>query len=69
MIVIAIFVCVALKHQYIFFRRYQPNNIRSIAESWKNLLEKNLQRESIINYVHQHFNATKMMQQYIQLVR
>lgn len=46
----------------------QPNNIKSIAGSWHQLLHSNIKGEFIRKFVIEHFSSERMLQQYIELV-
>ena len=45
-----------------------PNNIKSIAGSWHQLLHSNIKGEFIRKFVIEHFSSERMLQQYIELV-
>jgi glycosyltransferase involved in cell wall biosynthesis len=46
----------------------KPNDIKSIATTWHQLLNSNIKGDFIRNYVIEHFSLDKMLQQYVQLV-
>ena len=46
----------------------QPNNIKSIAGSWHQLLHSNIKGQFIRKYVTEQFSLDQMLQQYVELV-
>jgi glycosyltransferase involved in cell wall biosynthesis len=46
----------------------QPNNIKSIAGSWHQLLHSNIKGQFIRRYVTERFSSERMLQQYVELV-